>query len=227
MLPQPHQHLSSTGVRLRPPGELTHIQLLDCVKDSCLHPLYVDAYSLNQGFQVRFKQATIFKELHQPDAQGSTFDHFHVALLAQKPFRFAAIKKALLVRHQLASQWSCNHDGCWSKVRYGCCASPTKPLATVDPCPLSWAANGNHPPLQECCHPLLTNTFTSACSSEQGRQQQNSGACTSAFTSACTGACKTPARVPDYTTRARAKNVPEPFQTTVDGQNLAPPEFLA
>ena len=27
-LPQPHQRLSSTGVRLRLPGELTHIQLL-------------------------------------------------------------------------------------------------------------------------------------------------------------------------------------------------------
>ena len=216
-LPHPHQHLSSTDVRLRPLRELTHIQLLDCVKDSCLYPLYVDAYSLNQGFQVRFKQATIFKELHQPDAQGSTFDHFHVALLAQKPFRFAAIKKALLVRHQLASHWSCNHDGCWSKVRYGCCASPTKPLATVDPCPLSWAANGNHPPLQERCRPPLTNTFTSACSI----------ACTSACTIVCTSACKAPARMANYTTCARAKIVPEPFQTTVDGQNLAPPEFLA
>ena len=107
-LPHPHQTLSSTGVRLRPPGELTHIQLLDCVKDSCLHPLYVDAYSRSQGFQVRLKQATVFKEFHQPDAQGSTFAHFHVALLAQKPFRFAAVKRALLARHQLASHWSCN-----------------------------------------------------------------------------------------------------------------------
>ena len=103
-LPHPHQPLSSTGVQLLPPGDLTHTQLLDCVRVSCLHPLYVDAYSRKQGFQVRLKQATVCKELHQPDAQGSTFAHFHVALLAENQFRFAAIKKTLISK--LSALWS-------------------------------------------------------------------------------------------------------------------------
>ena len=62
---------------------------------------------------------------------------------------------------------------------------------------------------------------------DKALRHHSSSACTSACTGACTGACKTPARVPNYTTCARAKNVPEPFQTTVDGQNLAPPHLLA
>ena len=71
-------------------------------------------------------------------------------------FRFAAVKRALLARHRLASHWSCSRDGYWSTAWYGCCPSETKPLAALDPHPLLWSADGQHPPLQECCHPPLT-----------------------------------------------------------------------
>lgn len=155
-LPHPRQQFSSTGVRLRPPGELSRDRILDCVKDACKHPVYVDAHSQGQGFQVELKKATVFRELHRPDEQGAAFFHFHVGLLAARSFRFTAVKRALLARHGLASHWSCSHDGYWSTVRYGCCPSETKPLEALDPHPLPWSADGQHPPLQECCHPPLT-----------------------------------------------------------------------
>ena len=66
----------------------------------------------------------------------------HVALKGDRSFYFAPVKRSLLQRSGLASHWSATHDGYWSAVSYGCCASTKKPAETLDPSPLLWAASG-------------------------------------------------------------------------------------
>ena len=100
-------------------------------------------------------------------------------------------------------------------------SSCTSPTAFLEVTPLRFKQ-----PRATAAH-VFDRPVDEVCWKPQGLRHHSSSACTSACTGACTGACKTPARVPNYTTCARAKNVPEPFQTTVDGQSLAPPHLLA
>ena len=86
------------------------------------------------------------------------YPHDHAAVLASdgSSFRFAAVKKALLKRHGLASHWSCTHSGYWSAVRYCSVPSPSKPASALDENPVLWASHGQHPPLHECRSRPLT-----------------------------------------------------------------------
>ena len=70
--------------------------------------------------------------------------------------KFLTLKRALLSRYQLASHWSCSHDGYWSAVRYGACATPTKRQSALDPAPVAWCSTGKHPPLAEASRESTT-----------------------------------------------------------------------
>ena len=89
----------------------------------------------------------IFREKHE-----SGDLHDHLALLAERCFRFKTLKKLLLERFGLASHWSHSHDHYASSVAYGYIPSPKKPLLELDPTPLAWLPPGKvHPPLAEAC----------------------------------------------------------------------------
>ena len=90
----------------------------------------------------------VFREYHAPDAQGTVHVHYHVALLLGQPTRFMSLKRALLNKFKLASNWPCRHVGYWSTVSYGISENPRKPMCALDPAPLAWSYDGNHPPLR-------------------------------------------------------------------------------
>jgi hypothetical protein len=90
-----------------------------------------------------FVYLAIFLERHQ-----SQEIHFHIAVLADRCFRFAPLKKELLRTHGLASHWSCSHDHYATCAAYGYLPSPKKPAAELDPMPHLWAhGDKEHPPL--------------------------------------------------------------------------------
>jgi len=77
--------------------------------------------------------------------------HYHVVLLAlDRPFRFGPVKAALREKTGLASHWSGDLTYAGG-VRYVYEPSLTKPIKTLDPAPLRWALEDEHPPLAEAC----------------------------------------------------------------------------
>ena len=75
--------------------------------------------------------------------------HYHVAMACDRPVRFGPLKAALLEKHQLASHWGAFGGGYHSAVAYLYVPTPKKPLRDMDPEPLRWAAEEEHPPLSE------------------------------------------------------------------------------
>ena len=105
---------------LRAPESFTHEAILKAFLAAFQRPEYVDAGAGSRGPpSVKLMKTVIFQEPHQADETGKAHLHFHVGLSASQPFAFAAYKRALRKRYNLASHWSCSHDGYWSTVRYG------------------------------------------------------------------------------------------------------------
>ena len=133
------------------PGALTHEQVVRSVLDAFAKPEYVDPGARTRGGPtVRVERMVVFKEKHAPGDDGVAQVHYHVALQLSNTCRFVPVKRALRVRYNLASHWSCSHVGYWSAVRYGVMATPKKLLADLDPHPRAWSRVGQHPPLLDC-----------------------------------------------------------------------------
>ena len=153
--PHPRQTRSKEGVPLIAPGILSRDELLEKVKDCFANPAFVDIKSIGEACSIPLYNAAVFLEFHKEDEQGIAHEHFHVGVRAHQ-FRFLPVKRALLRRHGLACHFSCKHEGYWSVLRYGAVPSPEKPKSSLDPAPLLWAHDGEHPPLSESVHEPLT-----------------------------------------------------------------------
>ena len=157
--PHPRVERSMDGTVLRAPGSLTREELRD---------LFLQTLAALQASRLRpliFKRMAIFQEKH-----GSGNVHYHVALLADRCFRFLPFKRTFLVHHGLASHWSCTHDHYASCVAYGYVPSPSKPQDECDPTPLLCAPPGSqHPPLAEASR-LPTTDATLAQRREHARR---------------------------------------------------------
>ena len=153
-LPHPSHGGGPAGASLVAPGTMSREALRDAVLASCRAPEHDPAWlRRHPGYvaqPVLVKQMVVFREYHAPDHEGVTHLHYHVALLLGRVARFMPLKRALLTKYQLASHWSCSHDGYWSTVRYGIRATPHKPTTALDPAPLAYSCAGPqaHPPLE-------------------------------------------------------------------------------
>lgn len=151
-LSHPRQEVGSTGVRLCSLDRLSHQQVLDALLWAFANPVYTDPGNAarQQGADTtRLVKCVVFMEAHKEDETGIAHRHFHIALVADRCFYFLPLKRSLLQKYGLASHWSTSHIGYDTAVAYGCCASETKPRVSLDPAPLLWAAEGEHPPLDE------------------------------------------------------------------------------
>ena len=144
--PAPKTARAKDGTPLRAPKSYTQKQIIEamlsCVEDT-------------QGPRLtalRLKLMCDFREKHK-DGE----DHDHLAMLADRCFRFNPLKKCLLHKFGLASHWACHHDTYASCIAYGYVPSVKKPLAELDPRPELWAADGAHPPLAEASRPPVTS----------------------------------------------------------------------
>ena len=155
--------VSSNGQPLVAPGSKTKAEVFACFKDACANPNYANAW---QGHgQVELDKAGLWREFHQPDPQTQERDvHDHVACLALKDhsFRYLPVKHALLLRHGLATHWSCTHLGYWSCVRYCAVETPKKPKSCLDKTPVLWARDGQHPHVLDCCYEPVTSQALTA-----------------------------------------------------------------
>ena len=147
----PHPGQAAQGTQgLVAPDSLTREQVVQMILDAVAHPMYQDAAAQSRaGPSVRVEQMVVYQGLHSPDRQGVAHAHFHVALKLSGTARFVVYKRALRVRHNVASHWSCSHQGYWSAVRYGFFETPRKPATSLDAQPLTWSRSGPHPPLFE------------------------------------------------------------------------------
>jgi len=152
--PHPRQEVSSNGVRLVAPESLTKEAVLEAFLSACAEPNYVDARSIRNSPRVVVKWAGVFREYHKDDDEGTPHAHDHIPVLAMGNFRFLPVKRALLLRHGLATHWSCTHEGYWSAMRYVAFPSEKKPRAALDAKPLLWP--DTHPQVSECIHEPLT-----------------------------------------------------------------------
>ena len=136
---------------------MSHEEVLRMFSDSVRHPAYVDAASaFRNETTVQAEKMVVFKEMHEPDEHGTSHPHFHIALQLSNPRGFATFKRALALHHRVASHWSCSHTGYWSAVRYGFFPTARKPQDALDPQPLVWCREGEHPTLFDCSQEPLT-----------------------------------------------------------------------
>ena len=157
-LPHPRSPHAEDGTRLVAPETLTKEQILACLFKACGRPEYTDPRCSQAGGCVRVARVSVWRELHQPLANGEIHAHVHLPFLAEDAVRFLPVKRALLHLCGLASHWSCSHDGYWSAIRYCARPSPKKPVESLDTQPLRWPLCGakKHPPPEECCHEPMT-----------------------------------------------------------------------
>ena len=151
-LPHPKTATSKEGIALVPPSRFDRAGIRDAVLAACASPRY-DATFLrrNPGYRsapVQVLKLVVFREFHAGDLGGNRHLHYHIGVSLEKQARFMPLKRALLEQFGLASHWSTSHLGYWSVVSYGIRATPHKPRAALDPQPMAWAYDGNHPELQ-------------------------------------------------------------------------------
>ena len=153
--PKPGTVSSLTGRPLVAPGSKTKAEVLACLLDAFANPHYT---SWNGSGPVKLSRLGVWREFHAPVNTQARDEHDHVPALGEQSFRYLPVKRALLLRHDLASHWSCTHAGYWSCVRYCVMASPKKPKACLDLQPELWPKDGSnrHPPVQDCCYPPVT-----------------------------------------------------------------------
>ena len=145
---------NSDGQKLVAPGTYTRAQ----VKDFFLGALASTQSS--RELPLTFTHMAVFQERH---ASGEV--HYHVAVLADKSFRFVALKRQLLAAHGLASHWSGKTDGYAGCIAYCYLPSPTKAVEELDPAPELWPST--HPPLSEA-----SRGYVSAKNLEVHREEQ-------------------------------------------------------
>jgi len=144
--PHPRSASSSEGQQLRAPGEFSREEICNLLRA---------ALAATQGPRcspLNFLSMVVFSEKHQ-----TTETHYHVAVLADRCFRFLPLKRMLLESHGLATHWSCSHDCYATCVAYGYVPSPQKTLADLDPTPFTWALSGEHLPLAQASRPSTTS----------------------------------------------------------------------
>ncbi|CAE8704307.1 unnamed protein product [Polarella glacialis] len=146
-LSHPVQEVSAGGLRLSAPGDFSREAICSLLIKA------LDATQTSREKPTVFLKLAVFQERH-----ASSEVHYHVAVIADRCFRFAKMKRELLNKHGLASHWSCSHDGYATCVAYGYLPSLKKPIAELDPLPHLWAADGKeHPPLEEASRPPVTS----------------------------------------------------------------------
>ena len=114
--PHPDKPFSSDGHMLVPPGSFTREQICTCMLAA------LAATQASRLEPMAFLFMVVFLERHI-----SNHVHFHIAVVADRCFRFAPLKRELLKQRGLATHWSCTHDGYASCVAYGYAPSPKKP----------------------------------------------------------------------------------------------------
>ena len=148
---------TSEGNGLKAPGDFTREEIANMILDIFDAPSHIDAASEARGETLlALQRFVVFREPHKPDAEGRVHDHYHVALVASGSFRFMAYKRALRSRYNLASHWSCSHEGYWSAVRYGVMPTPTKPSEGLDDPAKVVAWPKSHPPLMDAAQEPTT-----------------------------------------------------------------------
>lgn len=131
------------------PSQWKHEDVARVILDVFKNPAYT-ANNEEWGTSIELECFVIFRERHALVAGDlERHYHWHVAVKASGSFRFAAFKRALSLRHCLASHWSTSHNGYWSAVRYGYMPSENKPQVELDTDPWKWSKSGTHPPLFE------------------------------------------------------------------------------
>ena len=179
-LPHPKQLATRDGVALRAPSTYTREEIRDAILDVCVAPAYDAAFLRRMpGFVVRavpVRKLVVFREFHKEVQGGQANVHYHVALQLGVAWRFMPLKRALLLRFNLASHWSCEHVHYSSVVSYGIRWTPKKPRDALDPAPVRWP--GDHPPLEIAANPPTTaqalearRTFRVQNDSEQGKSE--------------------------------------------------------
>ena len=124
------------GGDLRDVTTLTRQDVQECVLDAWENPVHSGRGGRpRQSDGGLVKKMVVFQESHADGAR-----HFHVAVLLNSQMRFAAVKRTLLDRHHLPSHFSTTHQQWWSAVKYGCEATPKKPVVDTDP--LQWVPPG-------------------------------------------------------------------------------------
>ena len=154
----PHPTAAGTACHgLRDTNTLSRKDVANAVLDAFVRPVYADAG--NRGRQtapLQLERVVVFLEKHSQAGGPEGHTHFHVAVLAPHSFRFLPYKRALRERHQLASHWSCSHDGYWSAVRYGAMPTVKKAGPELDAEPLAWSRTGAHPSLFDASQEPMT-----------------------------------------------------------------------
>ena len=145
------------GSDLRCPSSFTRADIERIFLDAARKPAYENQ---QHSSSVEMEQMAIFLEHHKP-GEGSKPDekgkpHFHVAVQANRSFRFAPLKRAIRAACGLETHWSSAHSGYHSALRYCALPSPKKPQADLDPKPRLWAQSGVHKPLFEACEEPVT-----------------------------------------------------------------------
>jgi hypothetical protein len=151
------------GFKLIAPGSLSRQEICDCM---------LTALARTQKSRVSpllFQMMCIFQELHD-----SLEVHYHIAVLADRCFRFVTLKRELLETHGLASHWSCTHESYATCVAYGYVPTSKKPASDLDPQPLLWAPNGKpHPALSEASRaPITAKAMTQRRENERHRRSE-------------------------------------------------------
>lgn len=145
--PHPVKSVSEDGHRLVAPGTYSRAQVGGFLIAA------LAATQMNRLEPLVFLLMAVFLERHK---NGEV--HFHIALLADRCFRFAPFKRELLLKNGLATHWSCTHEGYASCVAYGYLPSPAKRVEELDPEPWAWAPEGKtHPPLAEASRAPVTS----------------------------------------------------------------------
>jgi len=142
----PKRPTASDGTPLRPPGELSRSQIRLVLLEA------LEGTQSGRKTPLKFKYMAVFQERH---ATGEI--HYHVALLAERQFKFKPLKLHLLHTSHLASHWSVKHVGYAAAVSYGYLGSPKKDEGELDATPHLWAREdvngGIHPPLEDASRP--------------------------------------------------------------------------
>ena len=152
--PHPKQMRSNDGILLVAPSKLSKVQILE-ITMSCLARPDSRNPANPTPTPIPVKRCGDWREKHQEDENGHANLHDHLALSTGTSFRYLPVKRALLIRHGLASHWS-RHHGYNTMVRYLTIPSKKKPKNTLDARPALWDCSGKHPPLIDCVNAPVT-----------------------------------------------------------------------
>ena len=96
---------SQDGILLVSPDTLSREALRDAMLDACSNPIHRDLGNIARRLQVDAGKMVVVKEKHSTPCNLIVHDHAHWALSANDHFMYNPVKRALLVRHGLATHW--------------------------------------------------------------------------------------------------------------------------